>query len=265
VLLAIDVGNSNLKCGLFRERVPLHRLRRETPLHAAPAALAGLLLGWLEEQGVDARAIDAVIVASVVPALNAALSDAVRAALGFDAEFVGPDSPTGIQLRGPSPLELGADRLVNAVAGWALAREWATQRGEGPAGSLVVDLGTATKIDCVSPQGELLGGIIAPGVVVSLEALVARTARLRAVQLSVPPSVLGRSTLECVQSGLLHGHASLIDGLVAKLRQELPFGCDVVATGGLAALIAPLATSLSRIEPDLTLEGLRLIHAARAA
>jgi type III pantothenate kinase len=131
----------------------------------------------------------------------------------------------------------------------------------------VVDLGTATKLDCVSAQGEFLGGVIAPGVSVSLDALVARAARLRAVELRAPARVLGRSTIECVQSGLLHGHASLVDGLVSRLRRELscdPGGegaeCLVIATGGYAALIAPLTETLRRIEPDLTLHGLRTIH-----
>jgi type III pantothenate kinase len=127
-------------------------------------------------------------------------------------------------------------------------------------GQLVVDLGTATKLDALSPRGEFLGGVIAPGLETSLEGLVARASRLRTVPLQVPERVLGRSTLTCVQSGVMHGHASLIDGLVARLRRELPFPLEVLATGGYAALIAPHTDSLRNIEPDLTLNGLSAIH-----
>jgi type III pantothenate kinase len=188
---------------------------------------------------------------------------ALRTAFGLEALVVRPDLDTGVVLRGPDPLELGADRLVNGAAAWSDINT-ARGRGELTSGSIVVDLGTATKLDCVSRQGEFLGGVIAPGVSVSLDALVARAARLRAVELRAPARVLGRSTIECVQSGLLHGHASLVDGMVTRLRRELggELGaeCQVIATGGFAALIAPLSETLRRIEPDLTLHGLRAIH-----
>jgi type III pantothenate kinase len=262
VLLAVDVGNSNLKCGLFRGRALLHRLRRVTRREFAAAELALELGEWVKGQGIAASEIDAAIVASVVPQLTPLLSEALRLAFGREPLLVGPDSKTGITLSGPSALEVGADRIVNAVAAWSLARE---QSQDTPSGSLVVDLGTATKLDCVSPRGELLGGVIAPGVSVSLEALVSRAARLGAVELRAPAQVLGRTTVECVQSGLIHGHASLIDGLIAKLRREVPFDCQVIATGGLAPLVAPHTESLRRIEPDLTLHGLRWIHAGTPA
>jgi len=259
VLLAIDVGNTNLKCGLFREQSLLQRFRTETIRTANAAELARQLRKWLAEQSLAPSEIQAVVIASVVPALTPALLEAARSAFACEPLLVSPELSTGITLRGPSPLELGADRLANAVAAWSLAQQGATRERPAP-GSLVVDLGTASKLDCVSPSGELLGGVIAPGVSVSLEALVARAARLRAVELRAPAQVLGRSTVQCVQSGLLHGHASLIDGLLAKLRAELAFECQVIATGGLASLIAPLTESLRRIEPDLTLHGLRSIY-----
>ena len=259
MLLAIDLGNTNLKCGLFRDQTLLGRWRTETLRDAQASALARQLRDWVAEQALLPSDIQAAVIASVVPALTPALLEAVRLAFACEPLLVSAELSTGILLRGPSPLELGADRLVNAVAARALAQQEAT-RQQPAAGSLVVDLGTATKLDCVSPAGELLGGVIAPGVAVSLEALVVRAARLRSVELRAPAQVLGRSTIECVQSGLLHGHASLVDGLLAKLRAELAFPCQVIATGGLAPLIAPLTESLRRIEPDLTLHGLRSIY-----
>jgi type III pantothenate kinase len=196
-----------------------------------------------------------------VPALTPLLIEASGQVIARDALLVGPELATGLTLRGPNPLELGADRLMNAVAARSLAEQHAATQGQPVQGSVVVDLGTATKLDCVSPAGELLGGVIAPGVATSLEALAARAAQLRVVELRAPAQVLGRSTVECVQSGVIHGHASLVDGLLAKLRTELGFDCQVIATGGLAPLIAPLTDSLRRVEPDLTLHGLRLTHA----
>jgi type III pantothenate kinase len=265
VLLALDVGNTQLKCALFRERVLLHRLRTATVPAAGAAQLEQLFLGWLQQQGVSSAQIDAAIIASVVPQLTPAIEAALRNAFSVQALVVRAELDTGITLRGPDPRELGADRLVNGAAAWA-ELQLARAQGGPASSSIVVDLGTATKLDCVSAQGEFLGGVIAPGVSVSLDALVARAARLRAVELRAPERVLGRSTIECVQSGLLHGHASLVDGMVSRLRRELsgdPGGgaeCQVIATGGYAALIAPLTETLRRVEPDLTLHGLRTIH-----
>lgn len=261
MLLAVDIGNTSCKYGLFRDQALLGRWRIETARDFAGAALAQVLQRSLEEQGFAGGAVDAAVIASVVPSVTPAWREALHASFGCEPLVVDPALDTGVTLRGPSPLELGADRLVNAVAAWSLARSEQLP-GRAVLGSIVVDLGTATKLDCVSAQGEFLGGVIAPGVSVSLDALVARAARLRAVELRAPERVLGRSTTECVQSGLLHGHASLVDGLVSRLRRELGWGseCQVIATGGFAALIAPLTETLSRVEPDLTLHGLRAIH-----
>jgi type III pantothenate kinase len=261
VLLAIDVGNTNLKGALFQGQTLLHRLRSETPRAATAPVLAQLLAAWLGQHALPSTEVVAVIIASVVPLLTPQLVDAIRQTFAREPLLVGPELATGLVLRGPNPLELGADRLMNALAAWSLAQQRAAAHGQAVQGSVVVDLGTATKLDCVSPAGEFLGGVIAPGVATSLEALVARAARLRVVELQAPATVLGRSTVECVQSGVMHGHASLVDGLIGKLRKELGFDCQVIATGGLAPLIAPLTQTLRRVEPDLTLHGLRLTHA----
>ena len=261
MLLALDVGNTDLKCALFHGQTLLYRLRTASARDATAPALAQLLAEWVEHNGIARTEIAAVIVASVVPLLTPLLLAAARQAFAREALLVGPELATGLTLRGPDPLELGADRLMNALAAWSLAEQQAAAQSQPVQGSVVVDLGTATKLDCVSPAGEFLGGVIAPGVATSLEGLVARAARLSVVELRAPARVLGHSTVECVQSGVMHGHASLVDGLVSKLRGELGFDCQVIATGGWAPLIAPLTESLRRVEPDLTLHGLRLTHA----
>jgi type III pantothenate kinase len=261
LLLALDVGNSNLKLGVFSGRHLLHTFRVPTERTRAADDYATLFRDQLALAAVGQGAVEHAILASVVPPLTPVLSAALQSVFGCDVTVVGPDFDTGIVLRGPDPRELGADRLVNAVAAHDLERSEAAQAARAPLGSIVVDLGTATKLDCVSPEGEFWGGIIAPGVQVSLEGLVARAARLRSVELTAPPSVLGHSTVECVQSGLVHGHASLVDGLVAKLRAVLPFPCNVIGTGGLAPLIAPHTTELRRLEPALTLHGLSALYA----
>jgi len=265
VLLAVDLGNTRLKCGLFSGRSLLHSFRTESRRDSSERHYAEFLQQELALRGIDAAAIEAAILASVVPALTPIVIGAVRLAFGRDAVSVGSELAGGITLRGPNPLEVGADRLVNAAAAWSLGLEAAAREGRpASSGSLVVDLGTATKFDCVSPQGEFLGGVIAPGVQASLDGLVARAARLRPVELRAPARVLGVTTVECMQSGLIHGHASLVDGLVAKLRAELPFECEVIATGGLAELIAPHSAVLRRVEPDLTLLGLQRMYAHAA-
>lgn len=261
VLLAVDLGNTNIKSGLFRGSALQAHTRLASRRELTVAEARAHWLEWLGAQATSASDVSAGIVCSVVPALTAVIVEGLRQLLGTEPLVVDPDTDTGIAIVGPNPLELGSDRLVNASAAWALLQTRPLSPGETLPGQLVVDLGTATKLDVVSPRGEFLGGVIAPGLETSLEGLLARAAKLRAVPLQAPEHVLGRSTLTCVQSGVMHGHASLIDGLVTRLRRELAFPCEVLATGGYAPLIAPLTESLRRIEPDLTLLGLAAIHA----
>jgi type III pantothenate kinase len=149
-----------------------------------------------------------------------------------------------------NPREVGADRIVNAVA----AYEWARDA------VIAVDFGTATTFDCITPRGEYLGGVITPGVQISAEALFSRAARLSRVELALPPRVVGRNPVHSMQSGIVYGYAGLVDGLVARLKKELGYPCRVIATGGLARLIAPQTESIELVDDDLTLTGLRLIH-----
>jgi type III pantothenate kinase len=196
--------------------------------------------------------------------LTAPLASAVRRAFGREALIVDASTDVGLRVSVDRPGEVGVDRLVNTAA----LRHWLLQAsgvaaGEDPdtgAGAIGVDLGTATTLDCVSPRGEFVGGVIVPGLRVGLDALLARTARLPSVALVPPPRTLGKNTIECLQSGVVYGYAALIDGLVGRLKAELGFECRVVATGGLADVVAPHATSIERVEPDLTLRGLWLIY-----
>jgi type III pantothenate kinase len=189
------------------------------------------------------------IVCSVVPDLNAAVAEAGRAYFATDPLFVEPGIKTGMPVAYENPHEVGADRIVNAVA--AAAKHGAPV--------IVLDFGTATTFDVVSARGEYLGGVIAPGPALSAEALFARAARLSRVDVRKPGRVIGRNTRESVQSGLFHGYVALVEGVVARIRAELGVDAPVVATGGLAAIFAAELPFLTEVNPGLTLDGLRRI------
>jgi type III pantothenate kinase len=174
----------------------------------------------------------------------------VRRAFGHEALVVGPGIRTGMAILYENPREVGADRIVNGVAAY--------ERFKG--GLVVVDFGTATTFDCVSPKGEYLGGVIAPGIQISADALFARAAKLPRVEIARPPRVVGRNTQHSMQSGIVYGYVGLVDGLVERLIEELAFPCAVVATGGLARLIAPLSKTIQEVDEDLTLTGLRILY-----
>jgi type III pantothenate kinase len=265
MLLCLDAGNSNITLGLFdkSQLIRVFRLqsRRDQTSDEYALALAGLL-GLGAPEGAQ---VTHAVIASVVPVLGGSLAGAVQRAFGCAALVVSPATDVGIVLAVERPHELGVDRIVNVVAArqQLLVEAGLDQQHAGavlPVGAIVVDLGTATTLDCVSPSGEFLGGVIVPGMRVSFDALVGRAAQLRDVEFAAPPSVLGRNTIHCLQSGIVHGHASLVDGLVAKLRAELGFACRVVATGGLSPVIGPHASSIERVDLDLTLRGLQIIH-----
>lgn len=264
MLLCIDIGNSNITLGLFSGASLLHTFRLQSRREQTTDEYAILLGRLLELHALSRSDVEHAIIASVVAVLSTALASAVQRAFGCRALVVSTAMDTGIALAVERPHEVGIDRIVNVAA----ARHQALLEA-GPdakagvaldAGAIVIDLGTATTLDCVSPSGEFVGGVIVPGMRVSFDALVARTAKLPDVELVAPSRVLGKNTVACLQSGVVYGYASLIDGLVAKLRAELPFACRVLATGGLASVVAPHATSIERVDPDLTLRGLLFIH-----
>ena len=265
MLLAIDAGNTQTVIGLYEldDEVPdepraaeaglLDHWRIATDHDRATDELAVLLQGLLSFRGFTLDDVDGVAISSGVPRVTANLRDLADRYLDFDPVVIAPGVRTGIAIQYENPKEVGADRIANAVAAYDLYG--------GP--TIMVDFGTATTCDAVSADGEYLGGAVAPGVEISMDALVGRAAALRAVELREPRSVLGKSTVESIQAGALYGFAAQVDGLCARIQDELG-PCTVVSTGGLADLISPLSGSIEHTEPWLTLHGLRLVYEKNA-
>lgn len=250
MLLAIDVGNTHTVAGIYQGEELLHDWRVSTIRSATVDELAAQLDQVLQLRGGTLTDVRHAVVASVVPAITAGYVDLAEKYLDGPALVVGPGVRTGMSLAIDNPHELGADRLVNAVAAFRRYR----------ASCIVVDFGTATTFDCVSGRGEYLGGAIAPGIETSLEALTSRAARLVKVDLVAPPRAVGKSTVESLQSGMVYGTVAMVDGLVARLAEEIGEDVAVIATGGLAGFITPLSEEIDDYDPLLTLEGLRIIH-----
>ena len=249
MLLAVDAGNTNVALGLFDGARLAADWRISTRKEATSDELGVLFRALFVEAGLDPKSVTGMVVASVVPDLNEALARMGDVYFHSRPLFVEPGVRTGLPILYDNPHEVGADRIVNAVA--AVARHGAPV--------IVLDFGTATTLDVVGPRGEYLGGVIAPGPAISAEALFLRAARLTRVDVRKPPQVIGRNTKESVQSGLFHGYVALIEGLVARVRAELGAQAPVVATGGLAAIFGAELPFLSEVDPRLTLEGLRMV------
>ena len=241
MLLAIDIGNTHIKFGLFSGSRLEHKVRLATDQGRTEDEYGVLLVQALAQRGIGVESGSAAIVCSVVTALTDGLVSIVRRLFGREPLIFGPGLKTGISVLYDSPREVGPDRIADAVA--------AFERVKG--GTIVVDFGTATTFNCVSPKGEYLGGVIVPGVRIGYDALLAA---------AEPPRVLGRNTPNALQSGAIFGSAALVDGLCDRLETELGFPCKVIATGGLATVIAKHSKRIESVEPDLTLEGLRLLH-----
>ncbi len=249
MLLAVDLGNTNLTLGLFEGERLQRSMRVQTVLSRTADEYAALFHQLLAVHGVASGQVAASVLASVVPQLTDVVCQAVEIATSKRPLVVGPGVKTGVKVMYDNPHDVGTDRIVNAVA--VFERE---QRA-----AIVVDLGTATTFDCISGKGDYLGGVIAPGIQLSLNALVSRAAKLRAVEIAAPPKVIGRNTAHSLQSGAVYGYAALIDGLVEKIKAELGEPCCVIATGGLAGLIAPHSQTIERVDPNITLDGLRIL------
>ncbi|HXE31997.1 MAG TPA: type III pantothenate kinase [Terriglobales bacterium] len=249
MLLAVDVGNSNTVLGLYdgERLVASWRLttNRTQTMDEFTLALGGLFAA----RQLPATAVTGAMVASVVPPLDSMLRQALERQFGVEALFVGPGIRTGMAIRYDSPADVGADRIVNAVAGYAAHG--------GPL--IIVDFGTATTFDIVSGQGEYHGGIICPGIAISAEALFARTARLPRVEIRPPERLIGNTTVGSIQSGLFYGYLSLVDGVIERLHAELGAPVKAIATGGLASLFMGRSRWLTAYDELLTLEGLRLL------
>ena len=252
MLLAVDVGNSNTVLGAFDGETLTQQWRMSTRAEATADELGVTLRGLAASAGVDLGEIRAVVVSSVVPALNSSVIGMCTRYLHLEPLLVGPGVRTGMQIRYDNPREVGADRIVNGLA--------AFRKYGGP--TIVIDFGTATTFDAIAGNGDYLGGAIAPGIRISMDALFARAAKLPRVELAVPPEgvTIGKNTVESMQAGFVFGFVGQIEGIVERMTEELGGTCKVVATGGLAGLISDHARCIDVVDDRLTLDGLRFIY-----
>jgi type III pantothenate kinase len=244
MLLAVDVGNTQTVFGLYDGGRLTDNWRVATEPERTGDELGVLLGGFL-----DVDALDGICLSCTVPSLVRSYEEFAGRWARARLLAVGPGVRTGIPIRYDDPREVGADRIVNAVA--------ARERYGAPC--IVVDFGTSTNFDVVSPEGEYVGGVLAPGIEISMDALFARAARLFRVDFAEPPSVIGKTTASALQSGLVYGFAGQVDEIVARIRGELGAEARAIATGGLAEVVAPYARTIEKVDPFLTLEGLHLV------
>jgi len=250
MLLALDIGNTNIVLGLFSDKDLRHHWRLSTRREGTPDEYNLLIEALFSLEHVQRREIGAVVISSVVPPLQATLKEMIERNFGVTPLLIEPGIKTGMPILYDNPKEVGADRIVNAVA--------AVERYGKP--TIVVDFGTATTFDVVSEKGEYLGGAIAPGVSISAEALFQRAAKLPRIDIARPKEAIGKSTVASMQSGLYYGYLGLVEGMLARIKSEMHVDPIVVATGGLAHLIVGSSPLIDHIDPLLTLEGLRIIY-----
>jgi type III pantothenate kinase len=249
MLLVVDVGNTQTHLGTYRDG-ELHQHWRFATVRTSTAdELGAALRALLGLRGVTFDLIDASIVSSTVPQLRPEWTEMARRYLGHEMPVVGPGLKTGMPIRYDNPREIGPDRLVNAIAAY--------ERLGGPC--VVVDFGTAVTYDVVSADGEYLGGVIFPGVEISLEALSDRAAALPKIDLVEPRTLVGKSTVDAIRSGMIFGYAAMVDGILARLREQLGAATKAIATGGLAQTVVPFCDSLDEVDDLLTLQGLKII------
>ena len=250
MLLVVDIGNTQTHLGVFHGDELVHDWRFATVRESTADELGARLRSLLALRELDFGDLDASILSSTVPQLRPEWTAMAERYLGHEMPVVGPGLRTGMPIRMDNPREVGADRLVNAVAGF--------ERLGGPC--VIVDFGTAITYDIVGAAGEYVGGVIAPGVEISMEALTSRAAAIPKVDLTPPRALIGKSTVEAIRSGVIYGFAAQVDGMLARLRDQLGEETAAIATGGLAGAIVPFCELIDEVDPLLTLTGLRLIH-----
>lgn len=249
MLLAIDVGNTNTVIGVY-DGGDLARHWRVQTVPERTVDEYGVLLRSLFGSGLPQGEIDGAIISCVVPPLQGAFEAVTREYFGVDSLVVGPGIRTGVSILYDNPKEVGADRIVNAVAAFERFRDT----------TIVVDFGTATTFDFISARGEYVGGVITPGPSISLEALYQKAAKLYRVELAKPPAVVGRNTIQAIQSGVINGYVAMVDGLVRRIREEAGVEARVIATGGFAVLLGPESETIEVVDEFLTLQGLRILY-----
>ena len=251
MLLAVDVGNTQTHFGAYEGEELLEHWRFATVRQSTADELGAALRNLLELRGYGFADLKSSIVSSTVPQLEPEWTEMAGRYLGHEMLAVGPGTKTGMAIRYDNPREIGADRLVNAVA---------IRERFGESAAVCVDFGTATTFDVVSGEGEYLGGALMTGIEISLEALSERGARLPKVDLAPPKSVIGKNTIDAIRSGVVFGYAGAIDAILRRLYDELGERTEVIATGGLARLVVPYTEEIEQIDDLLTLTGLRLLH-----
>jgi type III pantothenate kinase len=249
MLLAVDIGNTSITLGVFDGEKLRATWHVATGVHRLPDEYASLLLSLLRHQGLETADVKAVALCSVVPPLISTFEELFKRYFNIEPLVVGVGVKTGVSIRMDNPREVGADRIADAAAAHHLYG--------GPV--IIIDLGTATTFGIISKEGAYIGGIIATGIATAAEALFTRTAQLPRVELAPPKHIIGTNTVAAIQSGIIYGYASLVEGMLARIQKELGVKAKVVATGGYAGLIARETKVIDVVNPDLTLVGLRLI------
>ncbi len=250
MLLAIDIGNTNLVMGCIRDDEILFKARIATDRTRTSDQYGVEIKNMLEAFGVCKDDIDDCIISSVVPPVFNSVKTGVMKIIGKQPMVVGPGLKTGLNIQVDNPAQVGSDRIVIAVA--ALA--------EYKAPLILMDLGTATTVEAIEPDNVYVGGVIIPGVKTSLDALISRAAQLTGISLDTPKKVIGKNTADCMRSGMMYGTAAMIDGIVERMEEELGHSATLIATGGLAQFIAPLCKRSIILEKDLLLKGLNIIY-----
>ena len=250
MLLAVDIGNTDTTVGVFEGEELRATWHMATDIHRMADEYATLLLNLLHHQGLDTSDIKEIALCNVVPSLTAIFVELFERYFHISPLVIGAGVKTGVRIRMDNPREVGPDRIINAAAAHSLYG--------GPV--IITDLGTATTFDAISKEGDYLGGAIAPGIITSAEALFTQAAMLPRIELTPPKRAIGTSTIAAMQSGIIFGYVGLIEGMVARIQQELGGKAKVVATGGYAELIAKETAIIDVVNPNLTLIGLRLIH-----
>ena len=251
MLLAIDLGNTNIKYGVFDGDKLVASFRVSSRISRTADEYGSVLVGLLSDSGIKKSDIDGIIFSSVIPALNYTICHMCEYFLGISPLMVGPGIKTGLNIKADNPREVGADIIVNSVSAY--------NKYGGPI--VVIDFGTATTFDVINDKGELMGVVIAPGIKTSLEGLATKTAQLPMVELDAPKTVIGKNTKHCMQAGLIFGFAGLVENIVRKIKKEMNLtDVKVVATGGLGEIIAKEVKAINLVDRTLTLDGLKTIY-----